>query len=274
MSVNVKRNVKVFTIGRCKQEKAALRRMTTGAALALALGGIPGVLPADEPAAADAPQAERRELLGGLARLATSLEDAAFPEVVEATTGRRVLPIDPRSRHDRQLLATLGEVLDATLRRMNREDSPVRELSRINEASRLFEEEIIRQFGARRRWSCAVPTAADGGVQRSGYPDLQIIDRESGQVSYLDPKLYREDTGDSTFRSFYYEPQDTTGKITRDARHLVVGIAHDGNTGNWRFVRWRVVDMAGVRLRFKAEFQASNRDMYGVQPVASGAPGR
>jgi hypothetical protein len=112
-----------------------------------------------------------------------------------------------------------------------------------------------------------VPPTAEGREQRSGYPDLEILHRASGRLVYLDPKLYAADSETSSFRTFYYEPKESTGKINADACHLLVGIAHRGEPGHWRWVSWTLVDLSSCRVRLKAEFQGSNRDLYRPQSV-------
>jgi hypothetical protein len=66
----------------------------------------------------------------------------------------------------------------------------------------------------------------------------------------------------SSLRTFYFEPKDTTLKITEDASHLLLGIEHDGKDGEWKFLGYQLVDLSGLKVRLKAEFQASNRDLY------------
>jgi hypothetical protein len=88
------------------------------------------------------------------------------------------------------------------------------------------------------------------------------VDRESGQVFYLDPKLVEQGSAESTFRTFYFEPKRETLKITDDAVHLLVGIEHDGKARLWTFTGWRLVDLSSLRVRLKAEFQASNAGIY------------
>ena len=44
--------------------------------------------------------------------------------------------------------------------------------------------------------------------------------------------------------------------------HLLVGIEHDGKTSAWTFTGWRLVDLSTLQVRLKAEFQASNADLY------------
>ncbi|MGL5018193.1 MAG: hypothetical protein ACRDBP_08680, partial [Luteolibacter sp.] len=64
------------------------------------------------------------------------------------------------------------------------------------------------------------------------------------------------------FRTFYFEPKNETLKITDDAVHLLVGIEHDGKDQQWTFTGWRLVDLSTLRVRLKAEFQASNAELY------------
>ncbi len=40
-----------------------------------------------------------------------------------------------------------------------------------------------------------------------------------------------------------------------------------GRVGGWKFTRWDVVDLARFRVRLKAEFQGSNRDLYRPEAI-------
>ena len=44
--------------------------------------------------------------------------------------------------------------------------------------------------------------------------------------------------------------------------HLLVGIEHDGKEPLWTFTGWRLVDLSKLRVRLKAEFQATNAGLY------------
>ena len=91
--------------------------------------------------------------------------------------------------------------------------------------------------------------------------------KKTGRTVYLDPKLYEAESRSSTFRTFYFEPKTDTGKIHDDAAHLIVGFEHTGNAGAWRFTHWELVDLSKFRVRLKAEFQGSNRDMYRPEAI-------
>jgi hypothetical protein len=185
----------------------------------------------------------------------------SFATIASACSGKRVIPLSQDPAHTRVTQAIHG-ALAASLAQLNRADSPVRKLRRINEASRFFEEAILKHINSQPGLSCEIPPNRAGIHQRSGYPDLRIVDHASQTVFYLDPKLVEHGSAESTFRTFYFEPKNETLKITEDAVHLLVGIEHDGKSRLWTFSGWRIVDLSSLRVRLKAEFQASNADLY------------
>lgn len=185
----------------------------------------------------------------------------AFAAVAEACSGKRVISLTDDPAHQR-VTAAIGAALKISMAELSLPGSPVRQLRRINEASKFFEDAIQKHINETPGLKCDTPPTREGEHQRSGYPDLRIVDVESKQVFYLDPKLVEQGSETSTFRTFYFEPKNETLKITEDAVHLLVGIEHDGKDGLWTFTGWRLVDLSTLRVRLKAEFQASNADLY------------
>jgi hypothetical protein len=184
-----------------------------------------------------------------------------FATVVRACSGRRVVPLGGAPGHQR-VVAAIESALATTLADLNAADSPVRKLRRINEASRHFEDGLMARLNAHEGLRCDIPPTRGGTRQRSGYPDLRITDARSGAVFYLDPKLIERGSEQDTLRTFYFEPKNETLKITDDAVHLLAGIEHDGRDGAWTFTGWRLVDLSTLKVRLKAEFQASNAELY------------
>lgn len=185
-----------------------------------------------------------------------------FPTVVQAASGQRVLPFDSEKPAHGELAAALETALAHACKTLSRPDSPLRSLARINEASRFFEDALLAALDSSPDFAADIPPTLEGHAQRSGYPDLRVRHLASGTVFYLDPKLVARDGWASTLRSFYFEPKRGTLKITEDAVHLLIGIEHDGNDGAWKFGPWKIIDLADLEVRLKAEFQASNRDLY------------
>jgi len=195
----------------------------------------------------------------------------SFATVAEACSGKKVIPLTNDPAHLR-VTAAISEALTMTLAELNQANSPVRKLRRINEASRYFEDGIHKHINGMPGFKCDIPPTRSGEHQRSGYPDLRIIDEESRIVFYLDPKLVEQGSSASTFRTFYFEPKNETLKITEDAIHLLVGIEHDGNDGAWTFTGWRLLDLSTLKVRLKAEFQASNAELYRNAELSPTAP--
>lgn len=191
-----------------------------------------------------------------------SFRDVPFAELIEASTGKQVLPMSPDDPVDGEILSIIDEAMGKVLLRFNRDDSETYAASRINEVSAFFENALIEELDRAPEFECNHPRTTAGNLQRAGYPDLMIRHRESGRVVYLDPKLVQEGSMNSSLRTFYFTPQTETNKVLHDANHLLVGIEHDGNTGKWRYLRWHLVDLSRFKVRLKAEFQASNEDLY------------
>ena len=150
---------------------------------------------------------------------------------------------------------------------MNAPDSSVQNVGRINEVSSHVEDLLRELLNLAPGLTCDFPRTSEARVQRSGYPDLRIVDVASQRIFYLDPKLYATGSRESSFRTFYFEPKVATNKVREDAVHLIVGFEHEAKSnGHWNFTRWDLVDLAHFKVRLKAEFQGSNRDIY--QPEA------
>lgn len=201
------------------------------------------------------------------------LTQMPFADVIRYATGKQVMSINRDDAVDARVLKQIGAALDQVVARMNEPDSPVQSVARINEVSAPFENMIRDVLNKTEGLSCDFAKTAGEKVQRSGYPDLRLVDADSKRVYYLDPKLYAKGSRDSSFRSFYFEPKVATNKVREDAVHLILGFEHEGrNAGHWQFSGWNVVDLSSFKVRLKAEFQGSNRDMYRPEAiVASGS---
>jgi len=203
------------------------------------------------------------------------LRGVAFSEVIFDTTGKKVVRFDANNPVDQRIAKAIAAACDETMKRLNAPGSAVQNVDRINEVSSHFEDSLRELLNATSGLSCDFPFTAEGKVQRSGYPDLRIVDSESKRVFYLDPKLYAAGSRDSSFRTFYFEPKKTTNKVREDAVHFIVGFQHEPRDGSnspsatWKFTRWDLVDLSDFKVKLKAEFQGSNRDMYRPEAIVA-----
>ncbi len=239
-------------------------RIVLAGGVALFCGGA--ALQAKEPATEKAVDT----LIPWLLREDAQLRGVPFAEVIRDTTGRKVLAMNAKDPTDQRVLKEIGAVLDEVVRQVNAPGSPIQGIARINEVSSHFEDLMRLLLEAAPGLSCDFPRTAAGRVQRSGYPDLRVVDEETKRVYYLDPKLYAVGSRESSFRTFYFEPKKSTNKVRDDAVHLVAGFEHGAReNGHWEFSRWDLVDLAHFQVRLKAEFQGSNRDLYRADAIVA-----
>jgi hypothetical protein len=219
-------------------------------------------------ALADEKPAVVRTLIPWLLDESESLKGIPFSEVIAATSGKRVLPIGRADKETQRVLSAIGQSLDAVLHAMNAAESPVRSAKRVNEMSSHFENALREALNARAGFTCSVPKTESGRTQRSGYPDLRLVDQKTSRVFYLDPKLFAAGSKSSSLRTFYFEPKRATNKVNDDAAHLIVGIEHERDKdGVIHFTRWELIDLANLRVKLKAEFEGSNADLYRPEAV-------
>jgi hypothetical protein len=174
-----------------------------------------------------APKSPTDALIPWLLQEGNGLREIPFTEVIFAATGKRVLPVDPENETDQRVIKQISGVLDEVMRRLNAPDSVIQGIPRINEVSSHFEDSMRELLNTAPGPTCDFPRTAEDRVQRSGYPDLRLVNQATKRVFYLDPKLYAVGSRDSSFRTFYFEPKSATNKVRDDAVHFVVGFEHE-----------------------------------------------
>ena len=256
-------------------------------AICIVIAALPQAAPAppESPTPATA-QAAVDQLIPWLLDEDQQLRGVPFSELIFDATGRKVRPCAANNAVDQRVAKAISAACDETMKLLNAPDSAIQNVGRINEVSSYFEDTLRELLNTTPRLQCDFPVTVEGKLQRSGYPDLRIIDLESKRVFYLDPKLYAAGSRDSSFRTFYFEPKKSTNKVRDDAVHFVVGFEHqppprfgsaiapretgsDSRHPMWKFTRWDLVDLSRFRVKLKAEFQGSNRDIYRPEAIVA-----
>lgn len=193
---------------------------------------------------------------------AENSREIRFAEVIEASTGHLAIPLDPGDEMDARVCDEISSAMDASLEYFNGKESPTNGDSKISKVTFRFMVKICEMIDAAPGLSCARSRTKDGILPKSGYPDLRIVNEETGRVIYLVPKMVEQGSLSSSLRSFYFTPKGGDGLVKEDAHHFLVGIEHNGKTGAWKFRGWHLVDLANLKVRIKAEFQGSNKNLY------------
>ena len=116
---------------------------------------------------------------------------------------------------DLRVVKQISVVLDEVMSQLNSSASVIQGIPRINEVSSHFEDLMRELLNKTPGLICDFPKTSEGRLQRSGYPDLKLIDQESHRVYCLDPKLYAVGSRDSSFRTFISSQRSRPTKCAR-----------------------------------------------------------
>ena len=115
-----------------------------------------------------------------------------FADVVYASSGHRVIAVDTGNVAHQAIRKAIDQAAAEAIVELSSPRSPIRKLRRINEASRYFEDLLMKKINTSPKLSCSIPKNTQGKEQRSGYPDLLITHTApNGQTT---PRLPRSQT--------------------------------------------------------------------------------
>lgn len=184
-----------------------------------------------------------------------------FRDVINAATGHQIIPFDDNSN---QILEEIKSWLDLNLKELSNLIE-MDYVGRPNELGNYLERVLMARLDESLNFSVDMPRTEQGHKQATGYPDGIIVDHMRNQVVYFDVKIFQEKTRNTTLRSFYYQPTNQS-KILHNAPHFLVGFVVESLSGDNRspFIikDYELVDIYNLEVNFKAEFNASNRDLY------------
>ncbi|MCX8089874.1 MAG: hypothetical protein N3I86_02925 [Verrucomicrobiae bacterium] len=172
------------------------------------------------------------------------MERLPFPVVIEAMTGRQVLPVLNRSK-DAALLDKLARACIVVVAGSQSEPFTA---NRPNDVSTQVEEKLEVALKA-----CGIGVErprAEQGRTPGGYPDRLLWNE--GEPTYLEVKVSREQNiSQGSARNFFYQPT-TNPKIGHDARHLLAGFAiKETSEKRWVLTGWKIVDLWYLRVKLK-----------------------
>jgi len=184
-------------------------------------------------------------------------QKAPFGMVIELTTGvpvERILDC----AEDKQLIGVLS---DAAMQVTAESQSSPLFANRPNDVSTKFEELVKSKLKGSRVEPVPV-TTRKGKKGGQGYPDMKLV-QSGNRVTYLDIKVSRlENIDQASARNFFYQPQ-ADSRITEAARHLLLGFAiREVSEKKWLAEHWRLVDLWGLSVNLKHEFNADNTEIY------------
>ena len=143
------------------------------------------------------------------------LRGIPFSEVIFDSTGKRVLAFNPKDETDARVVKQIASVLDEVMARLNAPESAIQGIPRINEVSSHFEDLIRELLNKAPGLNCDFPKTSQGYLQRSGYPDLELIDQKSHAFIISIQNFTRQAPGTVRFALFISNPRSRPTKCVR-----------------------------------------------------------
>ncbi len=200
------------------------------------------------------------------------LKDVSFPVLVKIISGHKILPFDENNQKNIALLETLKRVCNQAMEEAHEKGMYKKRANEVGNKIEDFVKEALNKNG----FTADTPQNSKGKKQAMGYPDILIEDPNGGKI-YLECKTYNIKSINETQRTFYIQASENT-KIMHDAMHLMVSFEIKTLQRNNKDVsipiNWKLYNLENLRLQMKPEFNASNKDMYGVNGLPLLAEGR
>jgi len=196
-----------------------------------------------------------------IAKFMAPLEGIPFPIAIKAISGHEVVPFDRGDRQDLDLLEKVCQAADIAGKQAFQDGIFRKRPNEVGNDIEGYVKEALKAVGLQ----ADTPVTQKQTRQAMGYPDIEVID-SYGRITYLECKTYNLANIGTTQRAFYFSPSRTGCKITRDARHLILGFQIETAQREGRRayvpVHWRVYDTITMLVQVKHEFNASNIQIY------------
>ena len=181
-------------------------------------------------------------------------------ELILQICGNKVFPVDLKNKDDVKLVKTLCEVAIDTIHEIKAVPITAK---RVNEVGNKIEPYIKRGINKYNGYTAEIPLG-----KLNGYPDILIKDKVE-RYTYIECKTYNKQSAESSFRSFYLSPSNRF-KIVNDARHIVIALEIRYLENN-EYVAdgFKLIDVYNLKCKLKKEWNASNKELYGLQTLGA-----
>lgn len=193
----------------------------------------------------------------------TPLKGLPFNLVIEAMTGKKVLPFNVNKSEHLEVLNLLKKSALMAGLEINQHGILRSRPNEVGNDIEPFVKKALNHCGLK----AETPSNLKGRKKSTGYPD--IIFWYKDKPYYLECKTYNNKNLETTQRSFYFSPSKDF-KIIYDAPHLVlsyelfsVGTKNGLNIYKCRY--YKILSIEKLKVDVKYEFNSDNKRMYSNQ---------
>lgn len=218
-------------------------------------------------------QEKLRQYQETIRKIIAAFQGVDFPIILESTLGVKVEAFNDDDPCDQALLSDLIQIADVLLHTYFNQPIDRQLYQRITGRTptnfRPNEVGIALEHVFPQRAKLMIKNGQINNIRcirhlkAHGYPDAEISDIWD-RTTYMEIKATtRPDIGSA--RDFFFTPLSATSrKVTRSARHLLLGfiLEEEIKAHHFRTVGWKLVDLSRIKLSLKPEFNANNLEIY------------
>ena len=195
--------------------------------------------------------------LSDIFKLHEEFSHISFADVVKASSGYDVLPIDTSDKYDSKLVGELNVAL-LGFTKYAKSSGARFQGNRINDVGKNFENAVQQAID---RTSITI-----NKLTKIGYPDFRLT-HDSDRVTFMEIKVSGlEQNIRPPLRSFFYS---SATKIDCDARHLLLKVYMVEETSKyWKIVSWELKDLSTLTVSLKTEFNAGSYEIGETKTLA------
>ncbi|MHB8560816.1 MAG: hypothetical protein ACYDAP_06590 [Thermoplasmataceae archaeon] len=195
--------------------------------------------------------------LSDIFRLHEKFNHISFSEVIKASSGYDIIPIDLNNSGDVKLIDELSMALQGFTKYAKSSGARFQG-NRINDVGKNFENAVQQAID---RTSITI-----NKLTKMGYPDFRLT-QENNRVSYLEIKVSGlNQNSRSSLRSFFYS---SAAKIDCNARHLLLKVYMNEETSKyWKIASWELKDLSTLDVSLKTEFNAGSSELGDTKTLA------
>ena len=185
-----------------------------------------------------------------------------FAQVIKKLSGKRIVPFVRGEPQNESVIEHLEGAMAAIPTRVS--------VSRVNEASNLLENLVMRAINDQTPLEAERPLTRRGKGKSAGYPDILLTDRQ-GRKLYLEIKAASFETINSPLRSFFLSPS-AEFKVIHDAPHLLLSfvlkeVGREKKVTSYQAVAYKLLTLENVECVLKQEYNSSNAKLYNSKNV-------
>ncbi|MFN3740596.1 MAG: hypothetical protein ACK4TF_08000 [Thermodesulfovibrionales bacterium] len=199
-------------------------------------------------------------------QMLTPLKDIPFNLVIEAMSGKKVIPFDFENLEHKELLSLLRQAALQTGKAINK-TGILR--PRPNEVGNDIEP-FVRKALNSLNLKADIPIGPRGKKKVPGYPDILFWFKE--KPYYLECKTYDAKNIATTQRSFYFSPSNEF-KVIYDTLHFLMSFeiyiyGESGRNHIYKCKHYKILSLESLAVDVKYEFNSDNKRLYSGEPGA------